>query len=46
MDLVVILIILALIFGVEKYQRAKASQYVDEQRRKEGKPPFDWKKYE
>ena len=46
MDLVVILIILAIIFGREKYLRAKASQYCDEQRRKEGKPPFDWKKYE
>ncbi len=30
----------------EEIMRFKARSYVEEIRKQEGKPPFDWKKYE
>ena len=45
MDLVVLLLVIAIIFGVEKYKRAKATNYDNELRKSQGRPPFDWDKY-
>ena len=39
-------IIIVGILIYEAIQKANARAYVDELRKQEGKPPFDWKKYE